>query len=125
MTATCSATAAGCSAALPAWPSVRWSRPFYVAGVLLGAGYGLAFASVGNLVVNAVEPRHTGVATGVNTIVRTVGGAVGAQLAAAILVPPTESRCVTAFAIFAGVAVVALAAAFAIPSRRTAPAYAS
>jgi hypothetical protein len=36
----------------------------------IGAGYGLAFASVGNLVVNAVEPHQTGVATGVNTIRR-------------------------------------------------------
>lgn len=97
---------------------------FCVFGVLLGAGYGLAFASVGNLVVNAVEPRHTGVATGVNTIVRTVGGAVGAQLAAAILVSPTESSYVTAFAIFGAVAAGALVTAFAIPSR-TAPVYAS
>ena len=72
-------------------------------------GYGLAFASVGNLVVGAVEPRHTGMARGVNTIIRTVGGAVGAQLAAAYA---------TGFALFGVVAVVALATAFAIPPTR-------
>lgn len=86
---------------------------FYLVEVLIGAGYGLAFASVGNLVVNAVEPRDTGVATGVNTITRTVGGAVGAQLSASIL---SRSGYGTAFATFALVAVAALATAFVIPS---------
>lgn len=83
---------------------------FVMVGVLIGVGYGLAFASVGNLVVNAVEPRHTGLATGVNTITRTVGGAVGAQLAAAM-----GSSHVTAFAVFGIVAVAAVGTAFAIP----------
>jgi MFS family permease len=92
---------------------------FYVVDVLIGAGYGLAFASVGNLVVNAVEPHHTGMTTGVNTIVRTVGGAVGAQLAAALLTGNlSESGYVTAFLVFAIVAVLALATAFAIPTAR-------
>lgn len=48
-------------------------------------------------------------ATGVNTITRTVGGALGAQLAAAILVPATESRYVAAFVTFGIIAVAALA----------------
>lgn len=85
---------------------------FVVVGMLLGTGYGLAFASVGNLVVNAVEPHHTGVATGVNTITRTVGGAIGAQLAAALLA--AGASYVTAFAVFAVVAAAALGSAFAI-----------
>jgi MFS family permease len=102
-----SASAAVAFGVLAAGHTHLWQ--FCVAGVLLGAGYGLAFASVGNLVVNAVEPEHTGVATGVNTITRTVGGALGAQLAAAILVPATESRYVAAFVTFGIIAVVALA----------------
>ena len=38
-----------------------------------------------NLIVEAVPPDQTGVATGMNTIVRTIGGAIGAQIAASIL----------------------------------------
>ncbi|MEV0390302.1 MFS transporter [Nonomuraea sp. NPDC050643] len=99
----------------------------YAAGLLVGAGYGLAFASIGNLVVEAVEPHQTGVATGVNTIVRTVGGAIGAQIAAALLATgtpagpgatPAESGYTTALVVFAVLAVAALVAASAVPGRR-------
>ncbi|MFI7127267.1 MFS transporter [Nonomuraea sp. NPDC050153] len=98
---------------------------FHAAGLVVGIGYGLAFASIGNLVVEAVEPHRTGVATGVNTIVRTVGGAVGAQIAAALLAAgtpdsgpvPAESGYTTAFAAFAVLAVAAVAVASAIPRR--------
>jgi MFS family permease len=99
---------------LAAWHTHLWQ--LCVVGMLLGAGYGLAFASLGNLVVHAVEPHHTGVATGVNTIVRTVGGAIGAQLAATILVPGTESRYVVAFVTFGIVAVAALLTVFTVPT---------
>jgi EmrB/QacA subfamily drug resistance transporter len=99
---------------------------FLVVGAILGAGYGLAFASVGNLVVEAVDPQHTGMATGINTIVRTVGGAVGAQIAAAILTAstplggrvPDESGYTTAFAAFGVIAVLSVAFAYALPARR-------
>lgn len=97
---------------------------FCVAGLLIGAGYGLAFAAIGNLVVNAVEPRHTGAATGVNTIVRTAGAAVGAQAAAALLAAytstgtrtPAESGYVVAFLTFASIAALAIPIARAIPT---------
>ncbi|WP_162830609.1 MFS transporter [Amycolatopsis thermalba] len=88
-----------------------WS--VYVANVLVGAGYGLCFAALGNLVVDAVEPRHTGMATGVNTIARTAGGAVGAQLAAALAYP-------TGFVLFALVAALAVVAARAVAPRYSA-----
>ncbi|GAA3613233.1 MFS transporter [Nonomuraea rosea] len=98
----------------------------YAAGLIVGAGYGLAFASIGNLVVESVEPRQTGVATGVNTIVRTVGGAVGAQIAAAVLAAgtpgtsgmPEEPAYTGGFLAFAVLAAVALAAASAVPRPR-------
>jgi MFS family permease len=72
---------------------------------LLGLAYGLAFASLGGLVVGAVGQEQTGAATGINTILRTVGGAVGSVLAAAIVTssattpgrPPAESGYTTAF----------------------------
>ncbi|GAA2432984.1 MFS transporter [Actinomadura vinacea] len=90
---------------------------FYLTGLLLGAGYGLAFAAIGIVIVQAAPVHQTGVATAINTIVRTVGGAVGAQTAAAILAArtpagkalPTESGYTMGFAAFAALAFAALA----------------
>jgi EmrB/QacA subfamily drug resistance transporter len=58
---------------------------FYVSTAFLGIGIGLAFAAMGNLIVEAVTPEQTGVATGMNTVVRTVGGALGAQVGATFI----------------------------------------
>jgi MFS family permease len=49
---------------------------------LLGVGIGLALAALGNLIVEAVQPTETGVASWMNTVMRTLGGAVGGQLSA-------------------------------------------
>ena len=38
-----------------------------------------------NLVVEAVPPRQTGVATGMNANVRTIGGAIGSQIVASVI----------------------------------------
>ncbi|MEQ4721582.1 MFS transporter [Nonomuraea sp. B19D2] len=118
---------AACAAASFALLTVAHDHMWQVhaAGLVVGAGYGLAFASIGNLVVEAVEPHQTGVATGVNTIVRTVGGALGAQIAAALLAlgtpgpgaVPAESGYSVAFAAFAALAVVALGTAATVPRR--------
>jgi MFS family permease len=58
---------------------------FLVFAALLGAGIGLAFAALGNLVIGAVPPQQSGVATGVNTVMRTLGGALGGQLSATFI----------------------------------------
>ncbi len=58
---------------------------FLVAAALLGVGIGLAFAALGNLIVQAVSPHQTGVASGVNTVMRTLGGALGGQLSATFI----------------------------------------
>jgi EmrB/QacA subfamily drug resistance transporter len=52
---------------------------------LMGIGMGLAFAALGNLIVQAVPPEQTGVASGVNTVMRTIGGALGGQLSATFI----------------------------------------
>jgi EmrB/QacA subfamily drug resistance transporter len=52
---------------------------------LMGVGLGLAFAALGNLIVQAVPPEQTGVASGVNTVMRTLGGALGGQLSATFI----------------------------------------
>jgi EmrB/QacA subfamily drug resistance transporter len=76
----------------------------YVAAAILGAGIGLAFASLANLIVDAVRPEQTGVATGMNTVMRSLGGSVGAQIGASIIAAtvvagavPTEHGFTLAF----------------------------
>ena len=90
-----------------------------------GLGIGLSFASMANLIVEAVPQHQTGEATGMNTIMRTVGGAFGAQIAAAIITNhlepgtafPTEDGFTTAFVLGAVSVAVAFAAATLIPGR--------
>ncbi|MGZ4272069.1 MAG: MFS transporter, partial [Solirubrobacteraceae bacterium] len=100
----------------------RWE--IYVASALLGAGIGLAFASLANLIVEAVPPEQTGVATGMNTVMRTLGGSVGGQIGASVLAGtvvagvPTEGGFTGAFALAAGACALAAIAAFAVPRRR-------
>ncbi|MET8182567.1 hypothetical protein [Streptomyces sp. NPDC005336] len=77
----------------------------------------------------ATGVNQTGVATGVNTIARTVGGAVGAQIAVALLHAagpagpgqlagfPAQSGYTSAFIAFAVVAAGAAAAVATIPVR--------
>ncbi len=75
-----------------AWLAVAHAHPFdmLISSTLLGAGIGLAFAALGNLIVQAVPARQTGVAAGMNTVMRTLGGALGAQLAATLIVDHTS-----------------------------------
>jgi MFS family permease len=92
---------------------------------LLGLGIGLSFASMANLIVEAVPQRQTGEATGMNTIMRTVGGAFGAQVSAAIVAGHTadgaryaaESGFTVAFVLGTAAIVLALLAATRIPAR--------
>ena len=96
------------------------------ASVLLGFGIGMSFASMANLIVEAVPQHQTGEATGMNTIMRTVGGAFGAQIAAAIVTShlepgtsfPQESGFTTAFAMGSVALLIALVAVLLIPGRR-------
>jgi MFS family permease len=76
-----------------------------------------------NLIVGAVRPDQTGVATGINTIMRSIGGSVGAQIAAAIIAGnqilggryPAESGFTDAFVMSAVAGVIALIATSLIP----------
>jgi EmrB/QacA subfamily drug resistance transporter len=64
---------------------VEVSMAFMVCGV----GIGFAFAAMPRLIVGAVAPSETGVATGMNNVIRTIGGVIGAQIAAALLAANT------------------------------------
>ncbi|WP_249011207.1 MFS transporter [Conexibacter sp. DBS9H8] len=104
--------------------SERWE--IYLAGLLLGIGVGFAFASMANLIVEAVPQTHTGEATGINTIMRSIGGALGAQIAASIVAGhlnprtgiSTESGYTVAFAMSAVGVLVAFLASLLVPTRR-------
>ena len=93
---------------LTAAHSESWQ--IYVSMLIMGIGIGFAFASMANLIVEAVSPTQTGVATGMNTIVRSIGGAIGAQVSAVIIAGtvtaagyPTEGGFTAAFAASAAV----------------------
>jgi MFS family permease len=58
---------------------------------LLGIGIGLAFSALGNLIVQAVPPTQTGIASGMNTVMRTLGGALGGQLSATFIADHTAN----------------------------------
>jgi EmrB/QacA subfamily drug resistance transporter len=58
---------------------------------LMGIGIGLAFAALGNLVVQAVAAHQTGAAGGMNTVMRTIGGALGGVLAATFIANHTKA----------------------------------
>ena len=52
---------------------------------VLGLAFGLAFAAMSNLVVDAVPQTQTGVASGMNANIRTVGGALGGAVLATVI----------------------------------------
>ncbi|SNR66777.1 MFS transporter [Actinomadura mexicana] len=94
----------------------------YVGGLARGVGLGFAYAAVATLVVAAVPPGETGVATGINTLLRTVGASLGTQVSAVIVVAlPGEGGFSAGFAVSAAVmaAVLPLALLVPRPGRRT------
>src|SRR6195952_1849378 len=56
-----------------------------LANGVMGAGIGLIFACLSNLIVAAVPAEQTGVASGMNANIRTVGGSIGAAVMATIV----------------------------------------
>ena len=96
---------------------------------LLFAGVGIAFASIPNLIVNAVDSTETGEATGVNTIIRNIGSAIGAQVAGVIIASHViatggveDAGFTLAFLLGAVGALVAAASVLLIPGRTRASA---
>ena len=90
----------------------------------MGIGFGLAFSAMSALIVAAVPPSQTGVASGMNANIRTIGGSIGSAVMASIvtsqLAPsglPKESGYTTGFAVMAGGLVLAALAGLLIPRR--------
>ncbi len=111
-----------------AWMAVLNSHPYdmLISSALLGVGIGLAFSALGNLVVQAVPPHQTGVASGMNTVMRTLGGALGGQIAATLIVNntvhgvPTLAGFTESFLMATAFLVVCTLSALIVPTRREA-----
>jgi MFS family permease len=93
-----------------------------VASLLLGAGFGLAFAAMSTIIVDSVPSSQTGVASGMNANIRTIGGSVGAAVTASVVTSgalpgglPKESGYTTGFAMLAGALLLAALAGLLIP----------
>jgi len=108
--------------------SVDHSHPieFLIAAGLLGVGIGLAFAALGNLIIQSVSSTQTGVATGMNTVMRTLGGALGGQLSATFIAAhsakghPAVTGFTESFVMATGFLVVCFVAGLLVPKRATA-----
>ncbi len=99
------------------------SWEIYVASTLLGVGLGLAFSAMSNLIVQAVPPAQTGVASGMNANIRTIGGAVGAAVMSSIVTStllhsgyPAARGYTYGFAFLAAMTLVAIVASIFIPT---------
>jgi MFS family permease len=106
--------------------AVAHSEPWniYVAAGLLGVGMAFGFASMSNLIIEAVPATQTGVATGMNTNIRNIGSALGGAVATTLIVSgplvhgyPREHGYVLAFAVCGAAMAGAAIAGLMIPAR--------
>ncbi len=105
--------------------AVQHGHPYdmLISAFLLGVGIGLAFSALGNLIVQAVPPGQTGVASGMNTVMRTLGGALGGQIAATFIVnntvhgEPTVTGFTATFLMATGFLVLCVLASLLVPGR--------
>lgn len=102
--------------------NLKWV--LYVATGLLGVGIALGFASMSNLIIEAVPAEQTGVATGMNTNIRNIGAALGSGIATSLIISgllpdgyPKEQGYVLAFVVSGAGLVVAALIALLIPGR--------
>jgi EmrB/QacA subfamily drug resistance transporter len=101
--------------------SASWQ--IYISSTLIGIGLGLAFSAMSNLIVQAVPPAQTGVASGMNANIRTIGGAVGSAVMSTIVTAtllrdgfPSIAGYSRGFAFLGVVTIAAVIAAAFIPT---------
>ncbi len=95
----------------------------FLATGLMGIGFGLAFSAMSALIVAAVPPSQTGVASGMNANIRNIGGSIGSAVMASIvtsqLAPsglPKDAGYTTGFAVMTCCLVLAAGAGLLMPS---------
>jgi EmrB/QacA subfamily drug resistance transporter len=112
-----------------AYAALQHRHPYQmlITAGLLGIGIGLAFAALGNLIVQAVPPTQTGVASGMNTVMRTLGGALGGQLSATFIAHntahglPTVTGFTATYWMATAFLAIAVVAGVLVPGRASAP----
>jgi EmrB/QacA subfamily drug resistance transporter len=99
----------------------KWE--IYLGSGALGLGIGLTFAAMSGLVVAAVPPEQTGVASGMNANIRTIGGSIGSAVMAGIVTAqlqtsglPKEIGYTVGFVTIGGALLLAAGAALLIPT---------
>jgi MFS family permease len=97
--------------------------PIAAAGALLGVAFGLAYAALASLIVQAVPASQTGAASGMSTNIRTIGGALGTAVVSGVVTAsarptglPAESGFTDAFWVLAAASLVAALVALLIPA---------
>jgi EmrB/QacA subfamily drug resistance transporter len=79
------------------FPYLLLALPLHQVALLLlvsvfqGAGFGLAFSTMSNIIVAAVPAEQTGVANGMNANFRTIGGAIGAAVVSSLITAQLQS----------------------------------
>ena len=63
----------------------QYEWQIYLSNALMGVGFGLVFSAMSALIVAAVPPSQTGVASGMNANIRTIGGSIGSAVMASIV----------------------------------------
>lgn len=111
---------------LALWRSQVWMLLVELGG--LGVGFGISISAAASIVTLAASGEQSGIAAALNSVLRRAGGAVGAQVAIALLavltVPgsdaPAASAYTTAFAVAAAVSLIgSICALFAAPLRKS------
>jgi EmrB/QacA subfamily drug resistance transporter len=104
----------------------KWE--LYLASGIQGLGMGAAFTAMSSLIVAAVRPEQTGVASGMNANIRTIGGSIGAAVMGSVVTGhlqdsgvPKESGYTAGFAALAAALLAAAVAALLIPIIRHRP----
>lgn len=122
---------AGCASTMISFLVMIFGRvdplEMLISSSLIGVGIGLAYAALGNLIIGAVRPEQTGVATGMNTVTRTLGGALGGQISASLVAgniihgSPGAGGFHQSFVMCLAFLVVSLAASTLVPSQGRTP----
>jgi EmrB/QacA subfamily drug resistance transporter len=96
--------------------------------LVLGIGFGLTFSAMSNLIVAAVSPEQTGVASGMNANIRTIGGSLGAAVMASLVTGhvgadglPLERGYVAGFVLLSAALLAAAVATLFVPAVRREP----
>jgi predicted MFS family arabinose efflux permease len=95
-----------------------------VAMVVVGLGFGLAFAATSTVIVAAVPAHQVGVASGMNVNIRNIGGSLGAALMSSVIAAhtlpsglPSESGYTYGFGAVGLASIAAVLAALLVPRR--------